>query len=168
MSWSRVAFSVVVVIIFVSSVFFAVRNTEMNTAVTLPAPAPAPALPATTPPPASPAPPAGYTVIPAATATPGPAPHFYRTITFGSNRSSALTEEQAWQAAETFFAKEGMAGIRASEVEALGEEIRSAPGNPEEMVWGFRLNRTAGSAAAGGVIVIDASDGHVVEFTGSR
>jgi hypothetical protein len=97
-------------------------------------------------------------------------PYFYGTITYGANRSSALTEEQAWEYAEAFFQKAGMNDIRSSDVVPLGQKVWSDKNNKQEMVWVFQVNwiitGSEGSYNNGGTIVIDANDGHIVDFSG--
>ena len=166
MSWGRVAVSLVIVIIFITSVFFAVRNMQSTTAATLPAPVMTPEPQAQVREPATLPPAPARTPFPAVTALPGPTPRFYRTITFGSNRSSALTEQQAWHAAEIFFSGAGITDIRAAEVVPLGQHIVTSADAGQEIVWSFQVTRTTGGIRSGGLVTIDAYDGHVIDFSG--
>jgi len=93
-------------------------------------------------------------------------PHFSGTISYGSNRSSALTEDQAWMYAEAFFQKAGMIDIQQSEIVALGQGIWKDKDNNQKMVWTFSVNRIVNRVNIGGIITIDAYDGHVVSFSG--
>jgi len=177
-SWKRVAISTIFVLIFVVSVFFAVRNAVPFREAAAPLPVITPAqqaaadelaaLPATTVPAAIPtvlvpttAPPVS---TPAPTPVPGPTPRFFGTVKYGANRSSALTEEQAWEFAEKAFAQAGTAYLRASEVIPLGQRVIHDADGGEEVVWSFKVNRTAAARSTGGEAVIDAYDGHVVSF----
>jgi hypothetical protein len=92
-------------------------------------------------------------------------PHFYGTISYGSNRSSALTEDQAWEYAEAFFSKAGIRDIQPSEIISGGQGIWKE-NDTQKMVWSFRVNRMKQGVNYGGVIWIDAFDGHVVSYGG--
>ncbi|HVN73650.1 MAG TPA: hypothetical protein VMT44_03525 [Methanoregula sp.] len=170
-SWKRVAFSIIFVLIFVLAVFFAVRNAAPFQETAAPPPEMTPAqqaaaeefaalpaatvrteIPTTAPTPAPPGP------------APGPTPRFFGSVKYGANRSSALNEEQAWTLAAEAFGKAGIADIRASEVISLGQRVIHDAAGGEEVVWSFQVNRTAGGTGTGGVAVIDAHDGHVVSF----
>nr|WP_321350655.1 hypothetical protein [uncultured Methanoregula sp.] len=93
-------------------------------------------------------------------------PHFYGTISYGSNRSSALTEEQAWKYAAAYLRKIGIENIQPSEIVPLGQSIWKDKNDHEEIVWGFNVNRMVSGANCGGLITIDAYDGHVVDYAG--
>lgn len=100
------------------------------------------------------------TSIPAVTIT----PHFSRTITYGSNRSSALTEDQAWRSADAFFEKHGIRDILPSEIEPLGQNIWTYENNTQTVEWSFQVNRLISGVNHGGIITIDAYDGHVISM----
>lgn len=101
-------------------------------------------------------------IIPITTIT----PHFYGTISYGSNRSSTLTEDQAWKYAEAFFLKAGIRDIQPSQVVPLGQGIWKDKEDNQRMVWTFEVNRMKSGINYGGVIFIDAYDGHVVSYSG--
>ena len=93
-------------------------------------------------------------------------PHFYRAITYGSNRSSALNEDQAWRYAEVYFINAGIKNIQASEVVPLGQAVMKDKENNESVIWGFEVNRVVSGIKNGGIIAIDAYDGHVIDYSG--
>jgi hypothetical protein len=93
-------------------------------------------------------------------------PKFYKTISFGSNQSSALTEDPAWKYAEAFFQKVGVQDIQPSEIVPLGQKIWKDKDDHQEMVWGFKVTRLVEGINIGGMITIDAYDGHVVDYSG--
>jgi hypothetical protein len=99
--------------------------------------------------------------------TPIITPHFYGTISYGSNRSSMLTEDQAWKYAEAFFLKAGITNIQASDVIPYGQSIWKDREGNQKMVWSFRVNRVKSDTSYGiGIITVDANDGHVIDFAG--
>ncbi len=106
------------------------------------------------------------TIIPSNTISTVSTPHFFRTISYGSNRSSALTEDQAWKYVEVYLRKIGIQNIQPSEIVPLGQNIWKDNDGHEEMVWGFRVTRIVGGVNMGGMITIDAYDGHVVDYAG--
>ena len=95
-------------------------------------------------------------------------PHFYRTISSGTNGSSTLTEDQAWKYAETFFQKNGEVNIQSSEVIPYGSSVWIEKNGNRETVWSFRVNKKIqpGISYGIGIIIVDASDGHIVDFKG--
>jgi hypothetical protein len=93
-------------------------------------------------------------------------PHFTGTISYGTNQSSSLTEDQAWKYAEMFFEKHGIRDIQSSEVRPLGHHIWTFENKSQTIVWGFEVNRMQSKANIGGTITIDAHDGHVVDYAG--
>ncbi|MFA4859391.1 hypothetical protein [Methanoregula sp.] len=93
-------------------------------------------------------------------------PHFYGTLSFGSNRSSALTEDQAWKYADAFFLKIGLRDLQPAEIVPLGQKTWKDMDGNQEMVWSFHVHRIVMGTHEGGMISIDAYDGHVVDFSG--
>jgi len=93
-------------------------------------------------------------------------PHFYGTISYGANRSSALNEDQAWKSAETFFLKIGLPDIQPNEIEHHGQYIWKNSDKDQEMAWSFHVHRIVKGVNSGGTIFIDAYDGHVISFSG--
>jgi hypothetical protein len=91
-------------------------------------------------------------------------PHFNGTISYSSNRSFALTEDQAWRYAEVFFEKHGIRDIQSSEVRPLGQFMWTFENKSQTMTWGFQVNRIQSKANIGGTITIDAYDGHVIDI----
>jgi hypothetical protein len=92
-------------------------------------------------------------------------PHFTGTILHGSNRSSALTEEQAWKIAEPYLRNHGLPNIQASEV-IFSNQSTWVVNDTQLTIWGFEVRRIKNGINVGGVIIIDAYDGHIVSFTG--
>lgn len=166
MSMTRLAVSLVVVIIFLVSVFFAASNMQANAPGSPASPTVSPTSEVTTRQPVTVTPYPGGTEMPVVTVS-REIPHFYRTVTFGSNRSFALTEEQAWMFAEDYLEKEGITNIRASEVVPLGQSILEGKDNNQDVVWSFRVDRIVSGVNKGGVIIINAADGDVVDYTES-
>jgi len=165
MSVTRLALSLVVVVIFTVSVFFAASNM-------LPNPANNPFAQVTSPTPEVTARQlVSGTSSPSQTETPTVTasriiPRFYGTISYGSNRSFALTEDQAWIFAEDFLEKAGIANIQASEVIPLGQSIWTDKENNQDVVWSFRVDRATSGVNKGGIIRVNAYDGDVVDYTG--
>ena len=93
-------------------------------------------------------------------------PRFYGTVTYGFNRSFALTEDQAWTFAEDYLAKAGVTSIQAYEVVPLGQSIRKDAADNQDVVWSFRVDRIESGVNKGGIITIDAYTGEVVEYAG--
>lgn len=93
-------------------------------------------------------------------------PHFHGTISYGSNRSSALTEDQAWKYAEAFFLKARIQDIQPSEIERHGQYIWKDKDNNQKMVWTFHVHRIVDGVNYGGSVFIDAYDGHIVSYSG--
>ncbi len=91
-------------------------------------------------------------------------PHFTRTVSSGSNRSSALTEDQAWKYANAFLEKHGIRNIQSSEVRPSGQFLWTFENKSQTMTWSFEVNRMQSRANIGGTITIDAYDGHVIDI----
>lgn len=165
MSVTRVAISIVVVIIFLSSVFFATRNMQTTMADNPVAPVVSPTQEVTIRQLVSVTPTPGLTDVPVVTVS-RQIPRFYGTVTYGSNRSFALTEDQAWTFAEDYLAKAGVTSIQAYEVVPLGQSIRKDAADNQDVVWSFRVDRIESGVNKGGIITIDAYTGEVVEYAG--
>lgn len=91
-------------------------------------------------------------------------PHFTRTISYGPDRSSALTEDQAWKYAEVFLEMHGIQNIQSSEVRPIGQFMWTFENKSQTMTWGFEVNRMQSRANIGGTITIDAYDGRVIHM----
>ena len=96
-------------------------------------------------------------------------PHFTGTITYGSNRSSALTEDQAWNYAAAYMNTMGIQNIQPMDIEPLGQNIYSYKNGTQTLGWGFKVHHTlpTGGRYEEGIIDVDAYDGHVLYFAPS-
>lgn len=107
-------------------------------------------------------------------------PHFTGTITYGSNKltygsnqSPPLTEDQAWKYAEDYLANfEMMNGLsilwsNGSQkiVTPLGQGKHTYENNTQTWTWSYRVDRCSiegGNCYSFEIITIDANDGHLI------
>jgi hypothetical protein len=100
-------------------------------------------------------------------------PHFTRTIsiganklTFGSNLSPPITEDQAWKHAEQYLAKYGMQGFNQAEIIPLGQRKFTYENGTQTWTWGFHVKRCSEEGRCYGlaIVTIDANDGHLTDI----
>ena len=100
-------------------------------------------------------------------------PHFTGTITngankltYGSNQSPPMTEDQAWKYAEQYLAKYGIQDIHPAEIIPLGQGKYTYENGTQTWTWGFHVKRcTEGVGCYGlAIVTIDANDGHELCF----
>ena len=92
-------------------------------------------------------------------------PQFSGTISSGSNRSSALTEDQAWHYAEAYSESRGLTDIQPDEVKSYGPKVFTDKEKDQRLVWTFKIDRKDSMGfEQGGIIAIDAYNGEVVWY----
>ena len=145
-----------------------IENTQSNITTEQTLPPASPSSPPTAPPSLTTAPLSqNLTIINPITIVTTVTPHFTGTITYGSNRSSALTEDQAWNYAAVYLDTWGIHNIQPSEIEPLGQHTWIYENGTQTMGWGFKVYHTTtpnGLRYVEGIIDIDAYDGHVLMF----
>jgi hypothetical protein len=100
-------------------------------------------------------------------------PHFTGTVTYGSNKltygsnqSPPMTEDQAWKYAGLYLAKYGMQDFHPAEIIPLGQGKYTYENGTQTWTWGFHVRRcTEGVGCYGlAIITIDANDGHMLDI----
>lgn len=100
-------------------------------------------------------------------------PHFTGTITYGankltygSNQSPPMTEDQAWKYAEQYLTKYGIQNSSPEEIIPLGQGKYTYENGTQTWTWGFHVKKcTEGVGCYGlAIVTIDANDGHVLTF----
>jgi len=100
-------------------------------------------------------------------------PHFTDTIPANFGNSSIITKEQAWNFAVPYFERHGFTNIQASEVESIGPKELN-PSKSRELIYSFSIScrpynynqTTHRDGDHGGIIWIDAHDGHFIDYVG--
>ena len=101
--------------------------------------------------------------------TPSPGPVFTETgrpVT-DANGTQILSKVQAWTYAKKYLdSYVGLRNIQSSEVTASDPKIFTYKNNSQELLWAFEINRKSPEGfERGGIIFIDAYDGHVVDYS---
>jgi hypothetical protein len=100
-------------------------------------------------------------------------PYYTDTIPVSLNNASIITKEQAWIYAVPYLDKQGLTDIQANEVEAKGPIETDIFGKHHELIYSFIISRCDSDNQSsrhignyGGLIFIDAKDGHIVGYSG--
>ena len=80
--------------------------------------------------------------------------------TSGSKTTAKLTEDQAWSYAVPYLQTRGLSNIKPNEKTSMGQSVW---GKNSELTWNFEVHRKD-IVELGGIIIIDAHDGHIVQY----
>jgi hypothetical protein len=81
------------------------------------------------------------------------------------NLQPMLAEDQVWEFAKQYFAKKGIINIQFSEQKNYGLFITSDENGEQYLIYSLIVEQYRNHISYGGLIGIDAHDGHVVYFT---
>lgn len=104
--------------------------------------------------------------LPTISPVPSSEPIFPETnSTTDANGMPILSKSQVWSYAESYLQKRGLINIQSGEVKAYEPHIFIDKDKKQELIWTFEIHRRDSMGfERGGIIFIEAHDGHVVSY----